>query len=183
MSCGSDKDKDGFTVVGPGMLGKTLTSKLIPVADRIRDLHTRLGGRVYEVRIIRTEWTGEIRGRGQESIVNLLSIRPTPRVMDLSTLQEVTSPIGLNEAGSVQINQISGRFTEEILLGIDPEQNQPPANVNIFYEVEFPRTDGRAGTRRRFHIRSAPTYDPYAFQWSIALEKADEDRAQSGALR
>lgn len=183
MASGRTKDKDGFTVVETGMIGEALTSKLIPVADAIRDLHTRFGGRVYEVRIIRTLWTGDRRGIGQESITNLLSIRPTPRVVDLSTLQEVTSPIGLNEAGSVQVNQISGRFTDEHLLGIDPDLVGPARNVNIFYEIEFPRRDGRSSLKRRFHIRSAPNYDPYAFQWSITLEKADEDRDSAGGLR
>lgn len=165
------------------MIGKTLTRRLIPVADKLRDLHTRFGGRVYNVRIIRTQWSGGSRGVGRETITSVTDIRPTPRVMDLSSLQEITTPIGLNESGSVQVNQISGRFTEEILLGIDPELKQPPRNENIFYEIEFPRADGKSSTKRRFHIRAAPSYDPYGFQWSITLEKADEDRDREGGLR
>lgn len=176
-----EKDKDGFTVVSPGM--ETLTRKLIPVADRIRDLHTKFGGRVYKVRIIRTQWSGTARGQGTESITSITEIRPTPRVVDLGSLQEVTSMMGLNEAGSVSVNQISGRFTEEVLLGVDPENRQPALNENVFWEIEYPRADGLPGIKRRFHIRSAPNYDPYGFQWSVVLEKADEDRSNVGVLR
>ncbi len=177
------KDKDGFTVVTPGMLGQTLTRKLVPVVDKIRDLHTQFGGRVYNVRIIRTRWDGNRRGIGKECIVSSIDIRPTPRVVDLTTLQEITTPIGLEETGAVNVNQISGRFSEEILLGIDPDLKEPAPDENIFYEIEFPRVDGRPGTRRRFHIRAAPNYDPYGFQSSITLEKADENRGQDGGLR
>lgn len=180
MASGFSKDKDGFTVVGPGMLGKTLTRKLIPVVDKIRDLHTRFGGRVYNVSIIRTQWTGDARGKGTESITSITPIRPTPRVVDLGSLQEVTSLMGLEESGSVSVNHISGRFTEEILLGVDAGQRQPGLDENVFYEIEFPRTDGLPGVKRRFHIRAAPNYDPYGFHWSIVLEKADEDRALHG---
>lgn len=183
MASGRTKDKDGFTVVEPGMIGKTLSQKLVPVADKVRDLHTRFGGRVYNVRIVRTRWSGGKRGVGTESIIDITYIRPTPRVVDLTSLQEITTQIGLNEAGSIQVTQISGRFTEEILLGIDPELKEPPVNENIFYEIEFPRSDGRAAKKRRFHIRAAPSYDPYGFQWSVTLEKADEDRDRAGGLR
>jgi len=183
MVSGFSKDKDGFTVVAPGMLGKTLTRKLVPVVDKVRDLHTKFGGRVYNVRIIRTRWSGNARGVGKEAITSITDVRPTPRVVDLGSLQEVTTLIGLDEAGSVSVNQISGRFTEEILLGVDAAQRQPALNENVFYEIEFPRVDGKPGVKRRFHIRAAPNYDPYGFQWSIVLEKADEDRGNMGDLR
>lgn len=165
------------------MLGKTLARKLVPVVDKIRDLHTRFGGRVYNVSIVRTVWSGGARGVGVESITSVTDVRPTPRVVDLGSLQEITTLIGLDESGSVSVNQISGRFTEQILLGVDAEGRQPGLDENIFYVIEFPRADGTAGTKRRFHIRAAPSYDPYGFQWSIVLEKAEENQSFSGTLQ
>lgn len=175
--------KDGFTLLDPNSYKDTLARKLIPVADRIRDLHTRFGGRNYLVRIIKTCWSGGRRGIGKEEIVFIEEILPTPRVLDLGTLQEIVTPVGLNEVNAIQIDQISGRYSDEFLLGVDKNNNEPAPNENVFYEVEFPRVDGRPTRKLRFHISSAPDFRPYGFQWSITLEKADEDRDTTGELR
>jgi hypothetical protein len=180
MASGRSKDKDGFTIVEPGGLGKTLATKLIPVADKIRDLHTVFGGRVYTVSIYRTRWSGGSRGLGDETIIFKQDIRPTPRITDLGTLTQILNPTGLDESGTIQLSEISGRFTEDSLLGIDTEGREPLESDHVFYEIEFV---GRPSVRRRFGLRSAPNYKPYQFQWFITLQKLDEDRARDGSLR
>ena len=180
MASGRTKDADGFTVVEPGGLGKTLANRLIPVADKIRDLHTVFGGRVYTVTIYRTRWSGGRRGLGDETLIFQQPIRPTPRITDLGTLTQVLNPTGLDDAGTIQLTEISGRFTEDSLLGIDSEGREPLETDHVFYEIEFV---GRPSVRRRFEIRSTPSYKPYQFQWQITLQKTDEDRARDGSLR
>lgn len=175
--------KDGFTRVGPGGLKRTLAQKLIRPVDKIRDLHTKLGGRIYMVTIFRTRWSGGRRGVGEETVVFELEILPTPKLVDMSTLTEVINPTGLDETGQVLVTQISGRFTEDLLLGFDPEGNEPLDSDNVFYEIEFPRLDGRSSVRRRFKIRQAPSYKPYGMEWQVTLKKVDQDRSRRGELR
>lgn len=174
------RTEDGFTVIDPTSMKETLSRKLVPVADRLRDLNTRFGLRNYIVRIVKTCWTGGKRGLGDEELVWIENILPTPRVLDLGSLAEIVTPIGLNEVNSVQIDQISGRYTEEFLLGIDKNGNEPAPDENVYYEVEFPRGDGRPSRKRRFHISSVPDYRAVRCQWSIDLTKAYEDRSNTG---
>ena len=176
-----NKDKDGFTQFNAGMFSNTLAQKLVPVADRIRDIFTQFGTRPYLVRIIRTKWSGGKRGFGRESVLSDTAITPTPKVTDLAGITEILTPIGLEEQGSILVTEISGRFTEAILQGNDPVGNEPDVDENIFYEIEFPRPDG--SVRRRFGIRAAPTFKPTQLQWMITLEKQDENRDGIGDPR
>jgi hypothetical protein len=179
MSTGN-KDKDGFTQFSGDMFGKTLAQKLVPVADRLRDINTQLGTRAYLVRIVRLQWSGGRRGVGREFVVSDIPITPTPLVRDLSPLLEELTPVGLNETGTLQVTEISGRFTEEILLGIDPTGNEPDDNEQVLYEIEFPRPNGQDSVRRRFGISAAPTFQPTQFQWTLQITKVDEDRTFLG---
>jgi len=175
--------KDGFTKLAGTEARRTLAQKLIKPADRLRDLNTKFGRRVYSVTLYHTRWTGRVRGQGTESIIFAKDILPTPLIIDMGTLQEVATVHGLDEAGSIQMNEVSGRFTEDMLLGIDSEGREPLDTDNVFFEIEFPRKDGRMGERRRFELRSAPSYVPDQFQWHLTLGKIDENRDRDGNLR
>jgi hypothetical protein len=149
----------------------------------LRDLRVRFGLRPYIVRIIRTQWTTGERGEGAEYVSHVLDLLPTPLVADLSALTEIVQPIGLDEIGSVVLSEISGRYTEDQLRGLDIDGTPVGEDEQIFYEIEFPRPDGRAGERRRFFLRSAPAYQPERFQWTLRLEQAREGRSRAGELR
>jgi hypothetical protein len=182
MSCNDqNKDADGFTKLGD--IKNTLTAKLTRTVDKIRDLHTVFGRRPYVVRIIRSKWSGPKRGRGTEIFVSESCLSPTPLVSDLSSLQEVLTPIGFNEMGAVQVSEISGRYSEEFLLGVDSDGNQLNPNESFFWEIEYPRRDGKPSQKRRFHVQSTPTYSAARFQWSVSLNAVDQDRARNGELR
>jgi hypothetical protein len=174
--------KDGFTKFTGTEASGTLARKLAPVADRIRDLNTRFGRRNYNVTIYRTRWSGRVRGQGKETIIFQQDILPTPALADMGSLTEMLTLHGLDEAGSVQLSEVSARFTEDFLMGIDPEGFEPLDTDNVFYEIEFPRPDGRPGLKRRFELRGAPTYKPDAFQWYLTLDKIDADRFRNGDL-
>ena len=166
-------------------LGNTLAQKLIPVADNIRNLFTRFGLRTYKVRIVRVRWSAGRRFKGVPSVVEELDIMPTPLVQDLTTLTEIASPIGLDEAGVIVVSEISGEYTDDQLRSLSKEGEPPGPDEEVFYEIEYPQPNGPSTTneRRRFFLRGAPYYAAGRFQWSVRLEKTNEDRSRTGDLR
>lgn len=176
--------KEGFTVSTPSCLSNSLARKLVPAVDRIRDLYTKFGMRPYRVWIVRTRFAGPKRGVGVEQLVQEMEILPTPLVVDMRSLTEMVTPVGVNEQGIVQLQGISGRYTEEILLGVGPDGTQVAANETVYYEIEFFRPDGRPGERRRFVRDSVPQYNSGQFQWLITLvsvlENRNRDRSPEG---
>jgi hypothetical protein len=160
---------------------RTLGQQLVPVADCLRDLLTQFGLRPYTVNLIHTRWSGGSRGVGQELIVSVVPILPTPKIADLSGVQEILSPAGLAEVGEVMLTKVSGRFTEEQLRGVPPDGAAPLAgDLQFFYEVQWPELNGQPGDRRRFFPVSAPYYDAPALQWRVQLRRQRGDRARNG---
>lgn len=178
-------DKSQFDDPTKMELGNTLAQKLIPVADNVRNLYTKFGMRAYKVRVVKVRWSGERRGQGVPQIAATIDLLPTPRVMDLSTMTEILNPIGLDESGSIVISEISGRFTDDQLRLVDDDGEGPAPNEEVFYEIEYPQPNGARSTsiKRRFSLRSAPDYSPGRFQWTLRLERANEDRTRQGDPR
>jgi hypothetical protein len=174
---------DGFTVSTPALLKQSLAQKLIPVADKVRNLYTDFGARPYRVRFVRSRWTAGRRGAGIETIVSTMEILPTPKVVDLNTLAEVVTPIGTTEIGLVQLQQVSGRYTEEMLTGVDPDGNPVGDGDDAYYEIEFFRRDGRESDKHRFALAAAPYYFATKFQWNITLDAQIEKRRRDGTPR
>jgi hypothetical protein len=172
-----------FSVLDGQALGNTLLFKAIPLADKLRDLRTRLGERPYRVRILRTRWSQGQRGRGQEMVVWEQMLLPTPLISDLTGVATVVNPVGLDEIGSIMLSQISGEYTEDNLMGKGTDGSLPDLSEQVFYEIEFPRLDGKPGERRRFTPHSAPSYKPTKFQWTINLERAHMARDRAGDPR
>lgn len=165
-------------------LGSTLAQKLIPIADNVRNLFTRFGMRPYKVRIVRVRWSGGKRGRGAPHVARSIDLLPTPLVEDLSALTEVLEPIGVDETGVVTVSEISGRFTDDQLRYLSDDGAPPGPDEEVFYEIEYPQPDGAGGdVVRRFTLRGAPDYKAGRFQWSVRLEKANEDRSRQGDPR
>lgn len=173
-----DVKKDGFSVATPERLRTSLASKLIPAVDKLRDIYTKFGARPYRVRIIRTRFSGPRRGNGVEQIIHELELLPTPLVVDMRSLTEMVTPIGVNEQGVIQLQQVSGRFTEEQLIGVGPDGTQVPENETIYYEIEFFRRDGGQAERRRFVRDSIPMYNALQFQWQLTLVSVVESRGR-----
>jgi len=162
----------------------TLGQKLIPVVDNVRNLFTKFGLRPYKIRIVRVKWSGGRRGRGVPHIARQEDLLPTPLVDDLNALTEVLEPIGMDETGTIVVSEISGRFTDDQLRYLDDDGEQPGPDEEIFYEIEYPQPDGSGGdVMRRFTLRGAPHYDANRFQWSVRLERAQEDRTRQGDPR
>lgn len=177
------KPKREFTDPTKMSLSNTLAQTLIPVADSIRDIYSQFGLRPYKLSILRVRWSGGERGRGTPHVASTLPITPTPLVQDLSTMTEVLHPVGLDEVGVVSVSEISGRFTDDQLRFLDEDGEPPSPDEEVFYEIEYPQPDGNSSVKRRFFLRGAPHYSSGRFQWSIRLEKANEDRSRIGDPR
>jgi len=170
-----------FTALSNVDLANTFARKFIPVADGLRDLATRLGMRPYEVRLVHVVWSGDERGEGVPTVKHVAPLLPTPLVADLSSLQEVVQVVGMDEAGQVRVSQISGRYTEDQLMGRDPSGNPPAPNEEFFYEIEYPVPGGGTGELRRFFPSAAPSYYPGRLEWVLVLERQAGQRDRDGS--
>lgn len=175
--------KDGFSVATPDLIKRSLGQRLVNVVDRTRDINTRLGFRPYRVRIIRTRCSGPRRGMGPEAVIDEMELLPTPMVVDLKSLSEVVTSIGVNDEGTVQLQYISGRYTEEQLIGVGPDGSDVAPNETVYYEIEFFRRDGRPSEKRRFVRDSVPDYSASGVQWTVNLVNALKNRSRDGEPR
>ena len=159
----------------------TLVERLLPTVNKLRAIPAKFGLRPYRVRLIKTRWTGGQRGFGVEEVSTIFEITPTPMVSDLSALTETLFPIGVNEQGGINVTEINPTYTEDELRGFT--NGAPPGrDEQIFYEIEFPRQGSAEGDKRRFTLRSAPTYQADNFQWTLRLERAYSDRTRAGEI-
>lgn len=173
-----------FTVHTPGSWQGSLAGRLARIEDLGNEVEARLGFRPYQVGIVHTRWSGGRRGDGLEEIVQETLLLPTPKMSDLTGLTVLTTPAQVIEAGQILVSKISGTYTEAQLSAETPSGAPLPASDSVFWEITFLAGCGEgAGTRRRFNVRSAPSYDAERAQWMVTLVKAQENRARSSALR
>ena len=173
----------GFTKATGNTIRGSLVRRLIPTADKLRDLYTKFGLRAYSVRIIRTRWSGGSRGMGVESVSFTRLVEPTPKVSALDALTATVTGIGRMDEGTLYVTEISGTYTEEMLRGVDDDGTEPGADEDVYWEVEFVRPDGKEGERRRFVPSAVPAYDPGGLQWSVTLVRQQQSRARNGEVR
>lgn len=172
-----------MTIPTAGLIQHSIGRRLVPVADRLRDIRVRFGLRPYLIRMIRTKWSGGARGAGVETVTDVHEILPVPKLISLDSLQEIASVVGADEVGSVILSEISGRYTEEILKGQNPDGAPLATDERLYYEVEFIKPDGTPGDKRRFNLKGIPTYEAEKMQWVIRLDKARDGRDRQGNPR
>lgn len=164
----------------------TLAGRLVPVADKIRQLYSRFGIRPYRVYLVHGFWTGVSRGKGVLQILSRREITPVPRVRDLGQVSEVLRSTGLTEEGGVVIDQISGRYTEDDLMGRTPDLQDPAlqrtshTTAEFWWEVTESRPSQPTSILRRFYPNVAPSISRDGFQWTVGLIRQDYDRARTG---
>lgn len=171
-----------------GQVRQTLASRLVPVVDKIRRLNSSFGIRPYRVFMVHTQWSGGEPGAGDETILSRIEILPTPRVRGMESIDTNVLSTGLTEEGTVTVDQISARLTEDDLLGRTPDLNDPnlrrtmAAPVDFFWEVIEARGSNPNSVIRRFNPRGIGGLSRDGFQWSITLVKQDYDRGRNGEL-
>ncbi len=169
------KDNCEFTRPTLAMITNSLGTKMIRQVDLARNIITRLGLRAYAVKIIHTGWSGPRRGEGQEYVLREMEILPVPLISSLNGLSESMTPMGLDEVGTLQLSEVSGRYSEAEILGtLINGMPLDPVGEQAYYEITFLRT----GTpiRRRFSVNNVPSYNATGFEWTVSLIRARSDR-------
>lgn len=159
----------------------TLARRMQPLADRLRDRLTSAGLRPYKVRLVTLRWSSGRRNEGTLAVLTVEDLLPTPRVMSLDGLNRILNPGGMQEEGSIVVDQISGCYTEDQLRGLGEGGKPIEKSDEFFYEIEYPQPNGKDSVRRRFVVTGTPTYMAGRFGWSVRLERAQGDRQRSGA--
>lgn len=156
---------------------RTLVRKLSPTVDRLRQIATNLGVRPYRVFLVRTRWTGEERGEGQESVISEREILPTPRVKQVSNLMRYLTEVGVGEQGELKVIDISTVCTEYQLTGKNDDGSDPVDTEAFYWEVRGDAGMGPNPPRRRFTVTGVPYYNAGSVRWEVTLRKAQEDRS------
>lgn len=145
---------------------------LIGVVDQARDIHACLGLRAYTVKLVWTRWSGSYRGDGVEEVTRVETLLPVPKVTDLSALAARLMHIGEVEEGSVQVSEISARYTESFLRGGPLDENE-----QFYYEIQQTKP---GAPRRRFTLSGVPALKTDSVEWSVTLLRAYDDRNEFG---
>lgn len=163
---------------------RTLANRLGPQVDRLRQFSTTFGLRPYRVFLVWTRFTGEERGEGTEQILAKVEILPTPKVGELTSLQDQGFSAGTLATGQLRVDNVSAGFTRAQLTGLEvPGRGQledMPQDVDFFYEMH---EDGRQGDRpvqMRFRLAAEPVRVPGNVSWSLLLEKQEEPLQPDG---
>ncbi len=167
-----------FTIPTIGQYKKTLAAKLNgQIVDPLRDLLTQFGLRVNDVQIVTIKWTGGFRGQGRDVVERTFRLLPAPRVRGLESMMETVDSVGLDEVGTITVDRISPRYTEEQLRGYETD-GALPEDTEVFYEITGSYQD--RAMRRRFHLSGAPHRGTLG--WEISLVRAHEDRLRNGEV-
>jgi hypothetical protein len=186
--------------LSPTQARASLAQRLGRVADRARQVATRLGGRPYRCWLTWTKWTGDERGQGNEINLARAEILPTPLVKSLDSVSFSIFHAGVVPAGSFKVEEISvASFSEDNLRGLaiprvpwlevccpgpvpsvadlattaEATVQQP---FDFFWEVV---EDGRTNPvpeRKRFRLLSNPTLRAEDAMWTVLLERESPDR-------
>lgn len=159
---------------------RTVVGKLGGVADRVRQVATRLGARPWRVFLVHTRASGEERGEGRTSEVRRVEVLPTPRVRSLDNLSFNPYHAGVFPLGALTVDEISTkRFGEDQLRGLDlPETTDGvPERFDFYWEVV---EDGRSGPDvkvrpQRYRLLSQPFLDAENVQWVCRIERVSGD--------
>jgi hypothetical protein len=166
------------------VVGATLIDALAPAIDCARDLYTSLGLRTYQVNLVWTRWSGGERGVGQETVLAVETLLPTPKLSGLGAVAIELKELGSSEQGSVTLSEISLRYSEDLLMGRGgplPLGEPIPFDVQFYWELALPVGDGTA-IRRRLTPNGVPERSGGKLQWSIQLNETEGRRARDGGI-
>lgn len=155
------------------------------IADKIRQLNTKLGIRPNRVFLVWTQFSGVDRGEGAERELARVELLPTPKVQDLTSIALNPYSAGKLPVGSVRIDEISaGAYTADQLKGLKipglKDEYILPPNVSFFIEMY---EDGRGDpepVRMRYRVMAGPFRNAGNVCWTMILDRASEDESREG---
>lgn len=152
----------------------TIIDDLVSVIDEARGIHTDVGDRPYTLHRIKVQWSGTRLGMGTPTVLEDVEITPLPLVSDIGGLERMLQPVGSDEHGTLNVSEVSLRYTEADLV-----PTGLAANVNCFWEVRY-----ATGVRRRFVMSGAPEYSVRKpIGWKFRITEQDGPRTSAGLAR
>jgi hypothetical protein len=106
----------------------------------------------------------------------------------MNAIDSVLRTTGLTEEGTITVDEISARFTEDDLLGRTPDLNDPNIQrttgkaFDFYWEVLENRGQNPYPVIRRFNPVNVPGLSRDGFEWKISLVKQDYDRGRRGEV-
>ena len=156
----------------------SLVESMGATVDSLRQLYTDMGLRPYRVFSVLVRWTGGAVGRGRPEVVREVEFLPTPRLREVSSVRTELRSGGRVERGTVWLEQISPRLTEDEVRRLVAPSGLG-AGEEAWIEVRIDERDGNT-VRRRFVTSGVPERDAEGFQWRVRLVRQDEGRSRSG---
>jgi hypothetical protein len=163
-------------------VGNTLADRLSPMADKLRQIATKVGVRRYRVFLVHVYWSGPVVGSGQPTEVSRKEILPTPKVSDMSATTQVLRQFGMTEEGGLVVDEISAAFTEDDLTGKTPDLVDPilprtgVRNAEFFWEVIEARNTYPLPIPRKYVPSDVPMRKVTC--WRVSLSKVNSDRGR-----
>lgn len=162
----------------PQQARRSLANRLIRPTDRLRQFATRFGVRPYRWFLVWTTWDGEVRGEGTEREYARVELLPTPKVGELTSLQQAAYGGGVLATGTLRLDRVSESYSAAQLQGLQiPGRRQDedmPRNIDFWYEMI---EDGRGNDEPvplRFRLQAAPYRAAGRVCWVLVLEVQNE---------
>lgn len=156
----------------------SLVESLGETVDSLRQLYTDFGLRPYRLFSVVYEWSGGDVGRGTPRVISDEELLPTPKVRETSGVAGEVRSGGLVERGSIRLEQVSPRYTEDQIRVLFHQLPLGPSRQG-FLEMRVDRRDG-CTERRRFIVRGIPFRHAEGSEWRVTLLRQDEDRLRNG---
>lgn len=164
---------------------RSLANRFGRLADNVRQLATKLGIRPYRVFLVWSQYDGQVRGEGNESVIARVEVLPTPRVSELTSVQLALYGAGNLPTGTLRIDQISvAKWNEAQLMGralpTDTDAEHIPPHYDFWYEIV---EDGRGGNepmRTRYRLLGVPFRNAGGVQWGVLVERQQDDATPNG---
>lgn len=162
----------------------SLAESMGDLVDDVRQMYTDFGLRPYRLFSIVVRWSGGQRGRGEPTVVSEREFLPTPLIKwggrGSGDHGGAATPGGVEERGTVQVTELSPRYTEDEIRGLfHVQRGQLQPGEEGFLEMVMDGRDGLA-IRRRFVVKGTPWRDAEGFQWRSTLLAQDDRRDRVG---
>jgi len=164
----------GSAILDPDIL----LDDLVELVDELReDLHSDFGVRAFEVYTVTEVWESGRIGEGA-SVITETELTPQPKVKPYAPagLNSELTACGLDEAGFVDLEQISITYTEEELTGhpvVDGVSQDIPSGTKFWYRIR--EAHGQLQSYRDFKLSGPPFPDRIkTIGWKARLIKIEE---------
>jgi len=163
----------------------SILQRVAPMVDRARQVATKTGLRSRRVFLVWTMWDGVEIGAGDEVELARMELLPTPRVQGLDAVALQSFSAGILPEGSIKVDCVSVRYTEDQLNGrvVPPTSkcaqptvwDPPPVNGSFFYEVVEDGRGDQEPVRQKYRLSSQTWRREGRIAWSFTLERISED--------